>query len=159
MVRMTRMSTKKLGELLIEEGLVDQAKLAEALKQQQASGEMLGEVLVRLGAVSERDIAKVVATQFALPYLAVSQYFIPKDVLGLVPVSELIEHQCIPLDRIGKLLLLGISGPIDTKVLEGFEKRTGCEICLYVSTASEIETALDRSFAGAGAKPGESGEE
>ncbi len=158
MVRMTRMSTKKLGELLIEGGVVDKDKLEEALKQQKTSGELLGEVLVRLGWVTERDIAKTVATQFALPYLAVSQYFIPKEVLGLIPVQDLIEHQCVPIDRIGKLLLLGISGPMDIKLLERMESQSGSEICLYVSTASEIETVLDQSFSTPVEKPSEAEE-
>ena len=148
MVRMTRMSSKKLGELLVEEGLLDKEKLDEALQEQKGSGEMLGEVLVRLGRVTERDIAKTVANQFALPYLAVSQYFIPKEMLVLLPVPELVEHQCVPLDRIGKLLLLAISGPMDMKFLEKVEADSQSEICLYVSTASEIEEALDRHFAG-----------
>lgn len=148
MVRMTRMSNKKLGELLIEEGLLDKARLDEALLQQQGTGEMLGEVLVRLGIVSEKDIARTVATQFALPYLPVTQYFLPKEVLGLIPVQELVEHQCVPIDRIGKLLLLAISTPVDIKVLESMEKSTGTEICLYVSTVSEIEQVLDQHFAG-----------
>lgn len=152
MVRLTRMSNKKLGELLMEEGLVDKEKLEDALKQQQGSGEMLGEVLVRLGHVTERDIAKTVATQFALPYLAVSQYFIPKDVLTLIPLQSLVEHQCVPIDRIGKMLLLAICGPVDAKVLEEMEKTSALEICLYVSTASEIETALDTHFAPKGSK-------
>src|SRR3989338_7350707 len=112
MVRLTRMSNKKLGELLMEEGVLGKDKLEEALKQQRGSGEMRGEVLVRLGIVTERDIAKTVATQFALPYLAVSQYFIPKDVIKVLPLQTLVEHQGVPIDRIGKPLLLAICSPV-----------------------------------------------
>ncbi len=151
MVRMARMSTKKLGELLIEAGLIDQAKLEEALKQQKGSGERVGEALTRLGWVTERDIARTVATQFALPYLAVSQYFIPKEVLNLIPVQELADHRCVPLDRFGRLLTMAIAGPVDSQALLRMEQRSGCEICLYVSTASEIEGALAKNFP-AGAK-------
>lgn len=155
MVRMTRMSNKKLGELLIEEGVLDKPKLEEALQQQKATGEMLGEVLVRMNLVTERDIARTVATQFALPYLPVTQYFLPKEVLGILPVQDLVEHQCVPIDRIGKLLLLAIATPVDMKVLEGMEQKSGMEICLYVSTASEIEQTLDKHFASGTAPSGE----
>ena len=146
MVRMARMSTKKLGELLIEAGLIDPAKLEEALKQQKTSGERLGETLIRLGGVTERDIARTVATQFALPYLAVSQYFIPKEILALLPSQELKDHQCMPLDRFGNLLAVAIAGPVDPAAMERMEKGSGCEIFLYVSTASEIEGALAKSY-------------
>ena len=156
MVRMARMSTKKLGELLMEAGLIDQAKLDEALKLQKGSGERLGETLIRLGWVTERDIARTVATQFALPYLAVSQYFIPKEVLALLPVQELIDHRCMPRDRFGTLLTVAIAGPVHPAALERMEKGSGCEICLYVSTASEIEGALAKSFPSAMKKGEES---
>ena len=146
MVRLNRSSTKKLGELLIEEGLLDKEKLEEALKQQKTSGERLGEVLVRLGRVTEKDIAKIVADQFALPYLGVSQYFLPKDIDKVLPVESLVENHCVPMDRIGKVLLLAISGPVDMKVLEELERKAGCEIALVVSTTSEIEGALDAHF-------------
>ena len=146
MVRLNRSSTKKLGELLIEEGLLDKEKLDEALLQQKTSGERLGEVLVRLGRVTEKDIAKTVADQFALPYLGVSQYYLPKEITGILPVESLVEYHCVPIDRIGKVLLLAISGPVDLKVLEGMEQKSGLEISLFVSTTSEIETALDTHF-------------
>ena len=146
MVRLNRSSTKKLGELLMEEGLLDKEKLEEALKQQKGSGERLGEVLVRLGRVTEKDIAKIVADQFALPFLGVSQYFLPKDIASILPVETLVENQCVPMDRIGKILLLAISGPVDIKVLEAMEAKAGCELALFVSTTSEIEGALDAHF-------------
>ena len=146
MVRMARMSTKKLGELLMEAGLIDQAKLDQALSQQKGAGERLGESLIRLGWITERDIARTVATQFALPYLAVSQYFIPKEVLRLIPLRELSEHRCMPLDRFGNLLTMAIAGPVDPAARERMEKGSGCEISLYVSTASEIEGALAKGF-------------
>ena len=146
MVRMARMSVKRLGELLVEAGLIDQARLDQALAQKKSPGERLGQVLVRLGWATEQDIAKTVATQFALPYLAVSQYYIPKEVLTLLPRGELAEHRCIPLDRFAKVLTMAIAGPVDPAVLEGMEKRSGCEIHLYVSTAAEIEQALEKAF-------------
>jgi len=155
MARLTRISNKKLGEILLEGGLIDEDKLNEALDEQKASGELLGEVLVRLGHVTEQDIARTIATQFAMPYIDVSQYDIPEDVLSILPAERLIEYQCLPLDQIGKVLIMAVAGPVSAKVLETFEKASESEVFLYVSCASEIERGLDRHFGG-GKEKGES---
>lgn len=147
MVRLTRLSSKKLGELLLEGGLLDKDRLDHALQEQAKSHELLGEVLVRLGYVTELDIARSLAMQFALPFLNVSQYDVNRDVLARFPPSMLMEHQCLPLDQIGQIVILAIGGPIDAKVMEQFERVAGCEVHLYVSTAAEIEKALDKYLA------------
>lgn len=144
MVRLTRLSTKKLGEILLEGGIIDREKLDHALEEQKKSHELVGEVLVRLGHVTEQDIARCLAMQFALPYLNVARYDVNRDVLVRFPAPMLLEHQCIPLDQIGQVVIMAIGGPIDPKVLEQFERVAGTEVHLYVSAASEIERALDK---------------
>ena len=148
MARLTRLSGKKLGELLVEGGVIDETRLAKALEEHKATGELLGEVLVRLGFVSEPDIAKTLATQFALPYISVSQYFISKEVLDVFPSPLLLTHQCVPLDKIGGVALVAVSGPLNPTVIEELEKACGCEVFLFVSTLSEIERTLDKLFGG-----------
>lgn len=144
MPRPTRLTGKKLGELLVESGVIEEAKLQQALTEQRATGELLGETLVRLGYVAETDIASTLAKQFALPYIAVSQYYVSKSVAGLFDIKELAKHQCVPLDRIGKIVIMAVSGPLDPDVIVAFEKASGCEIFLYVSTLSEIEKGLEQ---------------
>lgn len=144
MARLTRLSGKKLGELLIEAGLLDDARLQKALVEQKATGELLGEVLVRLGFVSEIDIAQTLAMQFALPFIHVSQYYVNKDVLALFEPQKLLSHQCVPLDKIGQVVVMAVSGPMDVKVIEELEKKCGSEILLFVTTLGEIEKALEK---------------
>ena len=143
MPRPTRLTGKKLGELLVEGGLIDDGKLAKSLAEQKGTGELLGEVLVRLGFVSEVDIASTLAKQFALPYISVSQYFVSKAVAAQFDPKMLATHQCVPLDKIGKVVIMAVSGPLEPEVIASFEKATGCEIFLYVSTLSEIEKGLE----------------
>ncbi len=147
MPRPTRLTGKKLGELLVEGGLMDEEKLQKALVEQKGTGELLGEVLVRFSFVSEADIASTLAKQFALPYISVSQYFVSKAVAGIFDPKQLATHQCVPLDKIGKVVIMAVSGPLDPDVIATFEKSAGCEIFLYVSTLSEIEKGLE-SLAG-----------
>ena len=142
MVNIAKLTKKRLGELLMEEGLVTEDQVNEALKQQAGTGELLGEVLTKLGYVTEADIVRTLAAQFGLPYLDVTKYQIPKEVQGVIPLSVLQEHQLVPFDKIGNILLIAVSGVINPQVYETLEQQTGCRIFLYVSTATQVQRVL-----------------
>jgi general secretion pathway protein E/type IV pilus assembly protein PilB len=143
MARLIRTTNKKLGEILLEGGLLDEQQLKNALEEQQRSGELLGEVLLRLGYVAEEDVARTLSMQFALPYISVLQYEISPEALGVFPRDLLRQHLCIPLDRLGKVLVMAVAGPLDKELLDKLEKMSGCEIALYVSRMSEILQVLE----------------
>ncbi|HOX05988.1 MAG TPA: hypothetical protein PK280_06270 [Planctomycetota bacterium] len=146
------MTKKRLGELLRDEGLVNEAQIEEALADQRKSGELLGEVLVRLGYVTEADIAQTIVTQFGLPYIAVKQYFLSDDVIKLFPERLMRQHQFIPLDRIGRVITIAVGGLLNFDVLTELENMATARIQVFVSTWSEIKAAIDDRFKGS-AKP------
>ena len=69
MVNIAKLTKKRLGELLIAEGLIHNDQVQEALAEQQKNGLLLGEALIKLGYVTELDIAGALSTQFGLPYI------------------------------------------------------------------------------------------
>lgn len=144
MVNIAKLTKKRLGEILVSEGLVSEEQVQEALKKQTESGELLGEILVRLGYVTEGDIARTIATQFSLPYIDAARYHIAKEVVDLVPIETLMENQFVVLDRIGKTLIIAVSGLLNEKVFEELERRTGCQVQLYVSTATQVAKAVNQ---------------
>jgi type IV pilus assembly protein PilB len=157
MVRITRMTKKRLGELLRDEGLVNDEQVEEALGEQRKSGELLGEVLVRLGYITEADIAQTIVTQFGLPYIAVRQYYIAEEVVKLFPERLMRQYQFIPLDKIGNVIPIAVGGLLNFDILTELEKMSGAKIQVYVSTWSEIKSAIDGHFKGSkGGKGGAS---
>lgn len=146
MVRITRMTKKRLGELLRDEGLVDDSQIEEALSSQRKTGELLGEVLVRLGYVTEYDIAKTIVTQFGLPYIAVKQYFISDEAMGVFPERLMRQYQFIPLDKLGNVIAIAVGGLLNFDILTELENTSNARIQVYVSTWSEIKTAIDEYF-------------
>lgn len=142
MVNISKLTRKRLGELLINEGLITNEQLQEALKQQQKIGGLLGEVLIKLGYVTEPDIAAALSTQFGLPYINAVNYTVTKDVFDLLPREFLLQNELIPLDKIGNIVTIAVSGTLSEKVFEEIEKKTGCQIFVFVSTASQIKQAI-----------------
>jgi hypothetical protein len=146
MVNTIRQTKRRLGEILMDEGLLNEGQVEEALKRQKATGELLGEALVKLGYVTETDIARTLATQFGYPFLDAMKYFIAPETLRLLPVDRALENQMIPLDRMGKTLMLATAGVVPPEVLESLEKQTGLKVFLYVSTSTQILEAIKKNY-------------
>ena len=96
MPNITKITKKKLGEILVNEGLITNEQIQEGLSEQQKSGGLLGENLIKLGYVTELDIAAAMSTQFNLPYIDATRYTISKEAFGLVPTD--FKKQFIILD-------------------------------------------------------------
>ena len=164
MVQIAKLIRKKLGEVLVDEGLLKEEQVQEALRRQRATGETFGEILVSMAFLTETDIARTLVKQSGLPYIDASKYRINQDGVQAVPAELMWQNQFIVLDKIGKTLLVAISNVIGQEIFEKLEKVSGSQIFVYVSTGSQIQTALEKNVPingksvdpkGAGAKPGE----
>src|SRR5258706_5019281 len=138
MVQIAKLIRKKLGEVLVDEGLVKEDQVEEALRRQRATGESFSEVLVLMGFVSEVDIARTLVKQSGMPYIDASKYRINKDGVQAVPGELMWLNQFVVLDKIGKTLLVAISNVLGTEVFDKLEKVSGSQIFVYISTASQI---------------------
>ena len=146
MARVTRMTKRRLGELLRAEGLVSEEQVQLALNEQRKSNLFLGEALVRLGFVTEDAIASTISQQFRLPFINVEQYTISKDLLEIFPLSLLREYQFIPIDKIGNILLIVGAGLMNHDVLDELERLSKCRVCQYVGTWKNINEAMESHF-------------
>ncbi len=140
-----RLLRKKLGALLVEEGVLKEDQLQEALRRQRGSGEGLVDVLVTLGFLTEQDVARAVAKQFGLPYIDPTLYRIPRDAIQSVPADLMRQNQFVVLDRIGKTILVAVAGVLHPEVLEKLERGSGAQVFVYVSTVSQVHAALDKN--------------
>ncbi len=157
MVQIAKLIRKKMGEVLVDEGLVKDDQVQEALRRQRATGENFGEILVSMGFVTESDIARTLVKQSGLPYIDASTYRINKDGVQAVPADLMWQNQLIVLDKIGKTLLVAIANVPSTEIFDKLERVSGSQIFVYVSTWGQIQMALDKNvpLAGKGeAKPG-----
>ena len=142
MANLQRMTRKKLGEILIQAGVIDDLQLQTALTEQGRTNELLGEILVRRGFVTETDIVQTIAVQFSLPYLSAAQVEPSPAVAGLLPLDLMRKHQIVPLDRFGNVLTLVSAGMLNAEVLAQIEQHTGCEVQLFVGTLTDVKTLI-----------------
>jgi type IV pilus assembly protein PilB len=138
------MTPKRLGEIFTHSGLVSNEHLEEILAQQAGTGKHLGELLVAGGYVTELDVAEAIATQFSLPYLSPAQYFVSGEMTGVIPIETMQKHLIVPIDKLGKILMVVIAGPVDNEVLEQIEADTKSTLQVYVGTLSDVTAAIEK---------------
>ena len=145
MVQIAKLIRKKMGEVLIDEGLLKDDQVQDALRRQRATGESFGEILVSMGFVTESDIARTLVKQSGLPYIDASRYRINKDGVQAVPAELMWQNQFVVLDKIGKTLLVAIANVISSEIFDKLERVSGSQIFVYVSTWTQIQVALDKN--------------
>jgi len=144
LANLTKVTRKKLGEMLLEAGLLNAEQIEDALNEQKRTGELLGDILIRRGAVSELNIAQTIATQYNLPYLSPSQYVMSADVVQSLPMEFQSKCLIFPLDRFGNTLVVAAACPLTNDVLEELQQVSGCSVQIYVGTPTDVREAIDR---------------
>ncbi len=143
---MKRTITKRIGDILVERGLVTQKELEQALAHQQAHGGLLGQILIELGFVTEEEVALALTAQYGFPYLPLDNYEIDDGITQLIPEHVARQYFLIPIDRMGNALTVAMADPSNVQAIEDIEMLTNCVIQTFVSTPSDIQKAIDRYY-------------
>lgn len=141
-----RVTTKQLGELLIERKIITTEQLQKALDFQRVNGGLVGEILVQLGFSKEEDIAQVLTAQYGFPYLPLSSYEIDMEAAKIVPEQVARQYCLIPIDKIGNNLTVAMSNPLNAQAIEDIEMISKCVVQAFVSTTTDIRRAIERCY-------------
>ena len=137
---------KKLGELLVDAGIITQAQLDEALELQNDKGGLIGEVLVQLKFTTEEDIAKMLTAQYGFAFLPLANYEIDQDLIKLIPERVAQQYCLIPIDKIANNLTIAMSNPLNTQAIEDIETLLNCSVQAFVSTSSDIRKSIEKYY-------------
>lgn len=141
-----RLITKRLGEVLLERGVINQKELEKALAHQKERGGLMGEILIHLGFVNEEEIALALTAQYGFPYLPLDNYEIDGGLTSLIPEQVARQYCLIAIDRIGNALTLAMADPSNVQAIEDIELLTKCVVQTFVSTPSDIARAIDKYY-------------
>jgi len=116
--------TKRLGDRLLDAGLINRHQLELALREQKRTGRLIGAVLHELGFVSEQDIAAFLAQDAQTPTVDVSKLVIDPGVVGLLPYEFCREEALLPVRRDAGTLTLVMADPFNVLAIDRVEQLT-----------------------------------
>ena len=138
---------KKLGDILIESGLLTPEKLEEALAEQQNSkGKKLGDILVEKGILTDIQIMKALEYQSRIPYVELSDIQIDSAAPGLVNEEMAKKHVLIPIAIENNQIVLVMNDPLDFIAIDEIRYMTGKEVSPRISTRKQIMDAIDANY-------------
>jgi type IV pilus assembly protein PilB len=115
---------KRLGDRLLEAGLISRHQLELALREQKRTGRLIGAVLHELGFATEQDIASFLAQDAQTPIVDVTKLEIAADVIGLVPYAFCKEAALVPYRRTDDTLTLVMADPFNVLAIDRVEQIT-----------------------------------
>src|SRR5947199_1369334 len=133
---------RRLGELLLAEGVVTPDQLNRALEIHRATGERLGQVLLDMGVVDEERMAAPLGRQIGAEFVRLVGTNLREDVLTLLPQQLASRLQAIPIARARGLLTVAMVDPLDVVAIDDIRRTTGLSIKVALTTVQDFQYAL-----------------
>ncbi len=137
---------KKLGEILIESGIVSENQLMNALALQKKSGKMIGQTLIELGYISDAQLADAFLKKFSIAYIDCSNLTVKDAHLKLVSMTMAVKKKILPTDVSGNTLFLAMVNPLDYSTIDEVKFITGRNITPLLTTESSLMKAIEKNY-------------
>ena len=144
-----RNQKKRIGDMLIDEHVITEEQLLQALPVAKEKKKKIGETLIEMGFTTETEIAKALSVQLGIPRIDLSAITIPEDVLGLVSESVLRKHIMVPYaydDVNPNIIHVAMSDPMDLLALDDISIITNLQPEPAVATAHDILIVRDKYY-------------
>ena len=150
MITSQRTKTKKLGELLLENGLLTEEQCQNALDVQKKTGKRLGQAVIDLGYVKEEDLLQILSKQMSIPHIWLRKGMVDPKVVNVIPGDKARLYKIMPMFRIKDILIVATSDPQAIFVFDEIEKTTGLVVKPVLTRSSDIEKAITEHYKGDG---------
>jgi len=137
---------KRIGEMLVWEGLVTNEQVNEALEIQKQHGGKLVGILINLGYLDEATFLEFLAQHTRVPNINIANYEIRDDIIDLVPAELARKHELLPIDKLGQLLTVAMVCPLDQSTLDQLSQITGLKIKPVLCSAADVRDAINRYY-------------
>ncbi len=138
--------TKRIGEILIEAGLITENDLAAALVEVKKTGERVGHVLVRQGKVTSEQLGKALSIQFRTKYVSIAKLEVSKTLLELLPPDFMREQEAMPIAKERGRLVVAMVNPANREAIDEITFITGMRPLVVVTPYIEFQEFYNKYF-------------
>jgi type IV pilus assembly protein PilB len=137
---------KRLGEMLVEKGILTEEKLRQALIDQKKAGLKLGQFLTRQSIVNEQQIIDMLSEQLKIPKYHPENFPLDLDLVRIIPIDISQKFQIAPLRKKGRLLTIAMVDPLDINALDTLEVLTNSEVEPVVCSEREVNQLISSIY-------------
>ncbi|MCW8986712.1 MAG: ATPase, T2SS/T4P/T4SS family [Gammaproteobacteria bacterium] len=137
----------RLGDLLVEKGLISEDQLMQALAAQKTTGQKLGRTLTSSGLVTEEQMLELLSTQLQVPFIDLKKYNYDAETVQLIPETLARRYRVVSLKKNpDSSMLVSMADPTDIFAYDELSKQLKCHLHLAVSRESEIMSTIDMVY-------------
>ncbi|MBL7480960.1 Flp pilus assembly complex ATPase component TadA [Legionella sp. 27fs60] len=136
----------RLGEILLNAGLINQETLDQAMELQKKTGDKFGRILINMGVVSEHDVLELFAKQLNIPYIDLDKYELSPEYTHLLPETYARRCRALVLGEKDGELLVGMADPQDITAFDAISKVLKKPLKLAVISEMSLLNAIDRIY-------------
>ena len=146
---MARYNKIRLGDCLVQKGMITEEQLSEALVKQKENGTKLGETIVELGYVSENDMIDVLVEQLGIEYVDVRKIKVDENAARLLKEDFMRKNGLIPIafdELLPNVIRVAMADPMDIIAIDDISIITNMQVDPVLSTKGQINMAIDKIF-------------
>lgn len=146
---MARYNKIRLGDCLLQKGMINEEQLSQALIKQKETGSKLGETIVDMGLVSENDMIDVLVEQLGIEYVDIRKIKIDEGAAKLLKEDFLRKNSLIPIGYdplLPNVLRVAMADPMDIIVIDDISVITNLQVDPVLSTKAQINMVIDKLF-------------
>ncbi|HEV8440492.1 MAG TPA: ATPase, T2SS/T4P/T4SS family [Methylomirabilota bacterium] len=137
----------ELGQMLINDGILTEEQLGQALGRQRRTRDRLGQVLIEMNLLDEEVLLKYLGAQFRKePITRQELENLDLDVVKLVPEEVARQYRIIAAERHGRKLIVATADPLNVVALDDLRRATGLEVDFKIGPGWAIQSAIDRTY-------------
>jgi len=137
---------KRLGEILVKNGLLTEETLKQVLIDQKKTDLKLGQYLIRNGIVLEKQIIDLLSEQLNIKKYQMNDFPLDLDVVRYIPIEIAQKNQVVPLKIKGNLLMVAMVDPLEIITLDSIEKLNNIEVEPVICSESEINQLINSMY-------------
>ncbi|MDL2236353.1 GspE/PulE family protein [Christensenellaceae bacterium OttesenSCG-928-K19] len=141
------MKNIRIGELLVESGIINETQLKSALAvQKESGGKRLGDILIDLGVISEEQLMEALKKRLNVPLAGLANISIPSEVLKEVPEAYARQYNTIPIRLQGNMLEVATADPLDYGMINQLSLINGRRVETALAPRAEIAAAIAKFY-------------
>ena len=136
----------RLGDLLVENGIISTGQLEEALRTQKQTGNKLGRTLIEMGFINEDSLLELLSRQLSIPLVDLRHYRLDPELVRRLPETAARRFRCIPLGQQGDGYLVGMADPTDIFAFDEVTRLLGGPVQAAVVRESDLLRTFDSVY-------------
>ncbi len=136
----------KLGQLLVNNNIIKEEQLEEALELQKKEGGRIGSNLIKLGFLTDETLVKFLSEQYGVPAVSLSHEEVEASIIKLIPYDVAYKYQIFPVSRSGATLTIAMTDPSNVFAIDDIKFMTGYEVKPVTASETAIKEAITKYY-------------